>query len=167
MPETCPACSRPLWRAPGEAAVRCVNLDCPAQAYERIIHFASRDAMNIEGLGPAVIKQLIDNNLIDNPADLYELTFDQLINLERFGEKSARNLLDAIAASKSRPLANLIFALGIRHVGSEVARELAAHFDSMEKLREAGPEELMAVGSIGERSPPALSAISAAKRTCS
>ena len=151
MPETCPACSRPLWRAPGEAAVRCVNLDCPAQAYERIIHFASRDAMNIEGLGPAVIKQLIDNNLIDNPADLYELTFDQLINLERFGEKSARNLLDAIAASKSRPLANLIFALGIRHVGSEVARELAAHFDSMEKLREAGPEELMAVGSIGEK----------------
>ena len=151
MPQACPACGQPLQRTPGEAAVRCVNLDCPAQAYERIIHFASRDAMNIEGLGPAVIKQLIDNQLIENPADLYELTFDQLIQLERFGEKSAQNLLDAIADSKQRTLANLIFALGIRHVGSEVARELAARFGSMERLRKATVEELTAIDTIGAK----------------
>ena len=151
MPHACPACSQPLQRTAGEAAVRCVNLDCPAQAYERIIHFASRDAMNIEGLGPAVIKQLIDSELIENPADLYELTYDQLIGLERFGEKSAQNLLDAIAESKKRPLANLIFALGIRHVGSEVARELASQFGSMERLRTAIVEELTAINTIGEK----------------
>jgi len=151
MPQSCPACSHPLKREEGEAAVRCVNFECPAQAYERIIHFASRDAMDIEGLGPAVIKQLLDNHLIENPADLYQLTFDQLINLERFGAKSAQNLLDAIAESKKRPLANLIFALGIRHVGSEAARELAAHFGSMENLRAAGMEELTAIHTIGEK----------------
>lgn len=151
MPQACPACGQPLQRTPGEAAVRCVNLDCPAQAYERIIHFASRDAMNIEGLGPAVIKQLIDNQLIENPADLYELTYEQLIQLERFGEKSAQNLLDAIADSKQRTLANLIFALGIRHVGSEVARELAARFGSMERLRKATVEELTAIDTIGAK----------------
>jgi len=151
MPSDCPSCGHPLSRASGEAVTRCLNPACPAQKYEKLVHFASRDAMDIEGLGPAVIKQLIDAGLVDTPADLYRLEYDQLVNLERFGKKSAENLLTAIAASKQRPLANLIFALGIRYVGSEVARELAEHFGSMERLRVASLTDLIAVESIGEK----------------
>ncbi len=151
MPSVCPECNQPLTRVEGEAATRCLNYDCPAQQFERLIHFASRTAMDIDGLGPAVIKQLIGAELVKTPVDLYHLSFDDLINLERFGEKSATNLITAIAESKKRSLANLIFALGIRFVGAEVARELAEHFGSMEKLTAASLEELLEINSIGDR----------------
>lgn len=151
MPEFCPVCEEKLQRTEGEAAVRCVNSACPAQAYERLIHYASRGAMNIEGLGPAVVQQLIDAGLVENPADFYQLRYEQLIKLERFGPKSAENLLNAIEDSKTRPLANLVFALGIRFVGSEVARELAAHFGTMDRLRNAAYEELITIDAVGER----------------
>ena len=121
MPTECPACGAPVVRVPGEAATRCVNQACPAQRTEGLIHFASRGAMDIEGLGPAVIEQLLNAGLVKTPADLYRLTKEQLLELERFGDKSASNLLEAIDASKGRPLSRLIFALGIRHVGAEVA----------------------------------------------
>ena len=123
MPSECPACGSEVVRLPGEAATRCVNKACPAQQQERIIHFASRGAMDIEGLGPAIVDQLIQAGLVRSAADLYRLKKEDLLGLERFGEKSAQNLIDAIAGSKDRPLARLIFALGIRLVGAEVARE--------------------------------------------
>lgn len=151
MPTHCPACGTPVVRVPGEAATRCVNQGCPAQRTEGLIHFASRGAMDIEGLGPAVIEQLIEADLVKTPADLYRLEKEQLLELERFGEKSAQNLLQAIEASKSRPLNRLIFALGIRHVGAEVARELAQHFGSIHKLAAAGLDELTAVPAVGEK----------------
>ena len=151
MPQVCPACGEQLQRQAGEAAVRCVNFECPAQSYERLIHYASRNAMNIEGLGPAVIQQLIDAGLVEDPADLYQLRYEQLIELERFGHKSAENLLAAIEASKTRPLANLVFALGIRFVGSEVALEFALHFGSMDRLRQAEYAELITIDAVGEK----------------
>lgn len=151
MPTECPACGAPVVRVPGEAATRCVNQACPAQRTEGLIHFASRGAMDIEGLGPAVIEQLLNAGLVKTPADLYRLTKEQLLELERFGDKSASNLLEAIDASKGRPLSRLIFALGIRHVGAEVARELAQHFGSIHKLAEAGIDELTAVPAVGEK----------------
>ncbi len=151
MPSECPACGSEVVRLPGEAATRCVNKACPAQQQERIIHFASRGAMDIEGLGPAIVDQLIQAGLVRSAADLYRLKKEDLLGLERFGEKSAQNLIDAIAASKDRPLARLIFALGIRLVGAEVARELANHFHSIHELGKATEEELMAVPAIGEK----------------
>lgn len=151
MPDECPACGSKVVRLPGEAATRCVNKACPAQQLERLIHFASRGAMDIEGLGPAIIEQLLQAGLIKGPADLYRLRKEDLVNLERFGEKSAQNLIDAIAASKHRPLSRLIFALGIRLVGQEVARELADHFPSIHALAQASEEELMAIPAIGEK----------------
>lgn len=151
MPSECPACGSEVVRLPGEAATRCVNKACPAQQQERIIHFASRGAMDIEGLGPAIVDQLIQAGLVRSAADLYRLKKEDLLGLERFGEKSAQNLIDAIAGSKDRPLARLIFALGIRLVGAEVARELANHFHSIHELGKATEEELMAVPAIGEK----------------
>ncbi len=125
MPTECPECGSPVVRRDGEAVSRCENTRCPAQIREGLIHFASRDAMNIEGMGPAVINQLIENNIISNPADIYDITFDELVRIERMGEKSARNLLDAIENSKESPFYKVLFALGIRHVGEGVARVLA------------------------------------------
>jgi DNA ligase (NAD+) len=151
MPSECPACGSEVVRLPGEAATRCVNKACPAQQQERIIHFASRGAMDIEGLGPAIVDQLIQAGLVRSAADLYRLKKEDLLGLERFGEKSAQNLIDAIAGSKDRPLARLIFALGIRLVGAEVARELANHFHSIHELGKATEEELMAVPAIVEK----------------
>ncbi len=151
MPERCPECGQPVFRAEGEAAVRCPNNDCPARLREGLIHFVSRDAMDIDGLGPAVISLLINNGLVKSIADLYRLKKEDLLLLERMGEKSADNLLSAIEKSKTRPLERLIFGLGIRHVGVKVAKQLAMHFGSMERLRCALPDEIQQLNDIGPR----------------
>ncbi|MBM7854272.1 DNA ligase (NAD+) [Desulfohalotomaculum tongense] len=150
-PEKCPECGTKVVREEGEAAVRCPNPYCPARTREGIFHFVSRAAMDIDGLGPAVITQLLRAGLIHDAGDLYSLKFDDLIKLERIGEKSARNLLNAIADSKQRPLGQLIFALGIRHVGQTAAKKLAKHFGSLEKLALATEEELVAVPEVGPK----------------
>ena len=149
MPHACPACGSEVVQAPGEVAVRCVGLSCPAQLREGIIHFASRDAMNIEGLGPKLIDQLLAKELVRDPSDLYSLTQQDLLTLGRVKSKLAEKLLTAIANSKANSVERLIFGLGIRHVGLEAARLLAAHFQSLDKLIEASPEELTAIGGIG------------------
>jgi len=149
MPELCPECQSPVIREEGEAAYRCQSISCPAQQREGIIHFVSRDAMAIDGLGPAVVQQLLESGLIKDAADLYSLTFDDLIPVERMGKKSAENLLKAIADSKERGLAPLIFALGIRHTGEKAGKILAQTFGSMEKLMEATLEDLQAIPDIG------------------
>ncbi|GAB6170978.1 NAD-dependent DNA ligase LigA [Paradesulfitobacterium aromaticivorans] len=149
MPERCPECSSPVVREEGEAAHRCTSITCPAQQREAVIHFVARDAMNIDGLGPAVIQQLLEAGVIKDAADLYALKFEDIIDLERMGKKSAENLLQAIADSKERGLAPLIFALGIRHVGEKAGKILAKKFGSMERLQEATADELQGIPDIG------------------
>ncbi|MGQ9779676.1 MAG: NAD-dependent DNA ligase LigA [Bacillota bacterium] len=151
MPTRCPECGADVVRLEGEVAARCVGAACPAQLREGIIHFASRNAMNIEGLGPQIIAQLIETGLIHDAADLYRLREEDLVELERFGPKSAANLVRAIAATRENELARLIFALGIRHVGENVARVLAEHFRSMDALAAASEEELLAIPAIGPK----------------
>jgi DNA ligase (NAD+) len=149
MPRQCPVCGADVERGDGEAVARCVGIACPAQLKERIRHFATRGAMDIEGLGPAQVEQLVSRDLVHDPAELYFLTKEQLLSLERMGEKSAQNLLDAIQGTRERPLPRLIFALGIRHVGEFVARRLAEQFHSLEALAAASEEELAAVSGVG------------------
>ncbi|HRS96800.1 MAG TPA: NAD-dependent DNA ligase LigA [Smithella sp.] len=149
MPNKCPECGAEVVRPEGEAAHRCVNISCPAQIKEHIRHFASRGAMDIEGLGEKVSAQLFDAGLIRDPADLYFLSKEQLMALDRQAEKSAGNLIDAIAKSKPPPLEKFIYALGIRHVGERTAKLLADHFGSMENLMNATKEDLTAVSEIG------------------
>lgn len=149
MPAVCPECGSEIYREPGEAVARCLGATCPAQLREGIIHFVSRDAMNIEGLGEAVVTQLIDAGLVRDVSDLYALRYEDIIGLERFGEKSASNLLAAIDASRSNNLSRLLFGLGIRHVGAGAARELAEKYRDMDRLMEAGFEELTGILSIG------------------
>ena len=149
MPHACPACGSEVVQAPGEVAVRCVGLSCPAQLREGIIHFASRDAMNIEGLGPKLIDQLLAKELVRDPSGLYSLTQQDLLTLGRVKSKLAEKLLTAIANSKANSVERLIFGLGIRHVGLEAARILAVHFQSLEKLIEASPTELTTIAGIG------------------
>lgn len=149
MPSECPDCLSPVIREEGEAAHRCTSISCPARQREAIIHFVSRDAMNIEGLGPAVIQQLLDAHLIQDAADLYSLSFEKVVSLERMGKKSAENLLQAIAESKERGLAPLIFALGIRHVGEKAGKVLAQTFGTLENLENAGFEKLQEIPDIG------------------
>ena len=151
MPERCPACGAEVVRLPGEAAHRCTGLACPAQLQEGLLHFASRDAMAIDGLGPALIRQLVERGLVKTPADLYRLTREDLVGLERMGEKSAANLLAAIEASKKRPWDRLLFGLGIRYVGSRMAQLLAGHYPSLRALMGAGEEELTAIPEIGPK----------------
>lgn len=151
MPTVCPECGWKAERQDGEAALRCTNPHCPALGREGLIHFASKGAMDIDGCGPAVINQLLDNGLITDAADLYLLAKPQLIALERMGEKSADNLLAAIAESKKQNLDRLLFALGIRHVGAKVARILALHFGTMEKLMAAEADEIAAIEDIGPK----------------
>ncbi|PWN06796.1 NAD-dependent DNA ligase LigA [Rhodohalobacter mucosus] len=151
MPETCPACGEELEKFEGEVAWRCVNPQCPPQVVERIKHFASRDAMDIEGLGEAVVQQLVDAGLINTFADLYKLEKEELIPLERMGEKSAENLVTAIDKSKNQPLDRVIYALGIRFVGKTVAKDLASHFKSMNALENADEETMTAIDSIGPK----------------
>src|SRR5690606_5125963 len=149
MPENCPACGSELIRIEGEVALRCVNPQCPAQITEGLIHFVSRNAMNIEGLGEKVIEQLYREGLIADISDIYKLTKEQLLNLDRMGEKSASNLIAAIDASRSNSMERLLFGLGIRHVGERGARILSEHFGSIEKLMAATFDELINIHEIG------------------
>jgi DNA ligase (NAD+) len=149
MPKHCPECNSQIVRLEGEVAHRCVNMSCPAQLKEHIRHFASRDAMDIEGLGEKVSAQLFDAKLIADPADLYFLTKDKLLELDRQAEKSAQNLIDAIQSSKNPSLDKFIYALGIRHVGERTAKLLAEHFGSMENLIDSKVEDLTAINEIG------------------
>ena len=149
MPTQCPVCGSPVSRTEGEVAVRCTNPGCAAQARRRIEYFAGRTAMDIEGLGEAMVTQLCDAGLVNDVADLYTLTAEQLLPLERMGEKSVSNLLEAIAASRNQPLWRLLAALGIPHVGVTVARTLAASFGTLDRLAAASEEELVAVEEIG------------------
>lgn len=151
MPTHCPACEAELVKIEEEVALRCVNPSCSAQMREAIIHFASRHAMNIEGLGERVAAQLFDEGLVHHVADLYELTKEQLLTLERMGDKSATNLLEAIERSKSNSMEKLLFGLGIRFVGEKVATILSAHFRSMDALMKATEEELVTIDEIGEK----------------
>jgi len=149
IPAACPECGWKVERQGSEAAIRCTNPHCPALGREGLIHFVSRDAMNIEGCGPSVINQLIDSELVRDAADLYSLNKEDLLKLERMGEKSADNLLKAIEASKENELDKLLFGLGIRHVGAKVARILAEEFGTVEKLMVAEHEQLAAIRDIG------------------
>lgn len=151
MPTHCPACGSELVRLEGEVALRCINPKCPAQIREGLIHFVSRNAMNIDGLGEKVITQLYQENLVADVADIYKLTKDQLIQLERMGEKSVQNLLTAIEASKENSLERLLFGLGIRHVGAKAAKILAQTYEHIDRLMDAKEEELQAITDIGEK----------------
>ncbi|MCK4362190.1 MAG: NAD-dependent DNA ligase LigA [Dehalococcoidia bacterium] len=151
IPARCPVCGGELVKPEGEVMTRCTNASCPAQLYELLAHFVSRSAMDIDGVGEKLAAALLEMGLVKNVADLYSLHEQDLMNLERMGEKSAQNVLDAIERSKQRPLARVIFALGIRHVGAETAELLASHFVSMDKLASASTEELLAVPTIGPK----------------
>lgn len=151
MPDHCPACNSKLVHLDDEVALRCINPDCPAQLKEGIIHFVSREAMNIEGLGEKIIEQLFDAGLIKSIADLYRLKKEDLLPLERMGEKSVQNLLTAIEASKQNSLEKLIFGLGIRHIGEKAASLLAKNFKTMDALKNATFDELVAIDEIGEK----------------
>jgi len=151
MPERCPVCGGHVVRTEGEADHRCVNTNCPAKLRESVLHFASRAVMNIEGMGDALVNQLTDRGMVKNVADIYRLTKNDLLQLERMGEKSAQNVLDEIEASKKLPLERMIYGLGIRFVGERTAEFLAEHFGSMDGLMQASEEELQEVNEVGPR----------------
>lgn len=151
MPTHCPACESELVRLDEEVALRCINPKCPAQIREGLIHFASRNAMNIDGLGEKVITQLFEHGLIKDVADLYQLNREELLQLERMGEKSVDNLLNAIEKSKENSLERLLFGLGIRHVGAKAAKIIARNYVTIDRLKTATPEELMTIDEIGEK----------------
>ena len=150
MPTVCPSCGEPVFKEEGEAAVRCTNASCPAQLSRGIEHFASKDAMDIDGLGPQIVEALIRSDLIHDPADLYTLTAEQVASLERMGDKSAKNLIDAIEKSKNAGLERLLFALGIRNIGAVAAAALAGRFGTLEATMDATVEELCAIPDFGE-----------------
>lgn len=149
LPEKCPVCGAAVVRDPEGAMLRCTGAECPAQLHRNLTHFASRDAMDIEGVGPAVMNQLIEKGLVKNPADLYFLTKEQLAGLERMGDKSAENALKAIDQSRGRGLERLLYALGIRQVGQKAGKVLAARFGTLDKLDAASEEELTAIDDVG------------------
>ena len=149
IPESCPKCGGPVVRTPGEVAVRCVSLACPAQLLERLKHFAARRAMDIDGLGEKFIEQLLDLKLVQDVADIYSLTEKDFMRFERMGKKLAENLLHAIESSKTRDLSRLIFALGIRHVGEHTAKLLASSFGTIDNLAQASEEELTSIREVG------------------
>src|SRR6267143_1298823 len=151
MPEVCPVCGTKVVRTEGEVDYRCVNANCPAKLRETILHFASRGVMNIDGLGDALVAQLTDRGLVKNVADIYRLTKDDLLKLERMGGKSAQNVLDEIEASKKLPLQRVIYGLGIRFVGERTAEFLAEHFGSLDSIMNASAEELQDVNEVGPR----------------
>ena len=150
IPSRCPVCGGPVEADGDAAAVRCFNPACPAQIFRAIVHFASKSAMNIDGLGPAIVQQLLDEKLIKTPADLYTLTKEQILTLEGFKEKSAENLLTAIENSKSQPLDRVIAALGIRNIGQTASTLLCDSFGSLEAIRQAKPEDIAAIDGFGE-----------------
>lgn len=149
MPDRCPSCGAPVVHLEDEAALRCVNPECPAQALRNLIHFASRNAMAVDGLGEAVARQLIDKGLVHTVADLYTLTREQILTLDKFKAKSAGNLLAAIENSRKNNLDKLVFGLGIRNIGDKAAALLAEHFGSMEKLRQASAEQVSSIDGFG------------------
>jgi DNA ligase (NAD+) len=149
MPRTCPSCGSDIVRVEGEAVARCVGLDCPSQRLERIFHFASRGAMDIEGLGYQTIQALIQKGYLRDIGDIYSLGGEQLAELDGFAEKSIDNLLTAIERSKKRPLANLVYGLGIRHVGGTAAELVTAEAGSLDRLQAMTPEELVAIEGVG------------------
>jgi len=149
LPSTCPVCGAPVRREPDGAAVRCTGAECPAQLLRNLTHFASRDAMDIEGLGPAVVQQLVDSGLVKTAADLYHLRQEDVARLDRMGEKSAENLVRAIEKSKGNDLAKLIYGLGIRQVGEKAAQMLAFRFKTMDALMAATEEELTDIRDVG------------------
>ncbi|MFZ0734372.1 MAG: NAD-dependent DNA ligase LigA [Candidatus Sulfotelmatobacter sp.] len=150
-PEKCPVCGTKVVRTEGEVDYRCVNANCPAKLLGTILHFASRGVMNIDGMGESLVQQLLDRGLVKNVADIYDLTKDKLLSLDRFGDKSAENILDEIENSKKLPLERVIYGLGIRMVGERTAQFLAEHFGSMEDLAKASVEELQDVGEVGPK----------------
>ena len=149
-PRECPVCGEELTRTEGEVALRCENLQCPAQTQRLLEHFVSRDAMNIENVGPQLIEQLCAAGLVSRPSDLYKLTMENLLSLERQGQKSAEGILASVEKSKAQSLEHLLLAIGIRHIGKSAAKALARTFGSLDKVRKAGPEELTAIPDIGE-----------------
>ncbi len=149
LPENCPVCGTKSVRYEDESVLRCPNTDCPAQLFKNIIHFASKDAMDIDGLGPMNIQALLDNNLIKSVADLYELKFEDVVQLERFAEKSAENLISAIEKSKQNSLDRLIFALGIRNIGAKAAKLLCEKFKSLDAITNASVEEILEIDGFG------------------
>jgi DNA ligase (NAD+) len=150
MPNKCPVCGAPTERVEGEAVVRCTGIECPAQLFRSLVHFASRDAMDIEGLGPAVIEQLLDAKLISNIADIYSMKKEDLVALERMGDKSADNLINAINKSKSNTLDKLINSFGIRHVGGKSAKIIAQNFADLDAISNATIEELAGIHEVGQ-----------------
>lgn len=151
MPTVCPICGAPAIREDGEAAIRCTGIECPAKLYRNLVHFVSREAMNIDGLGESIIDQLMSKNLISNIADIYELKFEDIASLKKNGKKFAENLTNAIENSKNNELYRLITALGIRHVGSKAAKVLARKFKTLENLANADFETLSAIDDIGPK----------------
>ncbi len=149
MPEFCPSCSSPVYREDGEAVIRCTNAECPAQILRHLIHFTSRDAMDIEGLGPAVLEQLLNNNIISNIVDLYNIDYDALSELERTGEKTVQNIKNAIEKSKENDLSKLIFAFGIRHIGLKAAKLLSENFGDIDTLLNAKIEDFESIEGFG------------------
>ena len=149
FPELCPSCGSKIIREEGEAAARCTNTDCPAQLLRHLIHFVSRDAMDIDGLGPAVLEQLLNNGMIRSFSDLYRLDVDSLAQLDRMGARSAQNLVSAVEKSKSADICRLVYALGIRHIGEKAAKLLCEHFLSIENLFGATVEEICAIDGYG------------------
>jgi DNA ligase (NAD+) len=151
MPKVCPECGSRIHKAEDEVAYRCVNAACPAKRKESLLHYAGRHAMDIDGLGEKIVDQLVDKKMVEDFADLYGLKLDDVAALERMAEKSAQNLLDEIKVSKTRSLARLIYALGIRFVGERTGQLLAEHFSSLEDLAEAGEERLVEVPEVGPK----------------
>ncbi|HZQ34814.1 MAG TPA: NAD-dependent DNA ligase LigA, partial [Dehalococcoidia bacterium] len=151
MPATCPVCGTPVVRPEGEAMVYCPNRACPAQSFRLLVHFVSRAAMDIQGIGEALAQALLNAGLVSDPGDLYSLKKEQLAALERMGEKSAQNVLDQLEASKQRPFGAVLFALGIRHVGEENAKLIAAHFGTIDAIAAATEEQLTEVPGVGPR----------------
>ena len=149
LPEVCPVCGAPVVRDEDGAALRCTGAECPAQLLRNLTHFASRDAMDIDGCGPAVVQQLVDSGLIRNAADLYSLHAADVAKLDRMGAKSAENLIRAIEKSKANDLSRLIYGLGIRQVGEKAAKVLASHFGTMDALMAATAEELTEIDDVG------------------
>ena len=151
MPKVCPICGEPLVREEGEAAVRCINPNCSAQQLRSVIHFVSKAAMNIDGLGASIVEQLLDKKLINDCSDIYYLNFDNVISLDGFAEKSANNLIAAISESKKSGLDRVLFGLGIRMIGSRAAQILAAHFGNVDSLMSASVDELSSISEIGTK----------------
>lgn len=150
MPKTCPSCGAPVYREEGESVIRCTNVECPAQLLRHLIHFTSRDAMDIEGLGPAALEQLLNAGLISNIIDIYTLDYSKVISLERTGEKTVNNLLNAINKSKDNDLYKLIFAFGIRHIGLKAAKIMAEKFKNIDAILNASLEDFIDIDGFGE-----------------